>query len=248
MDVSSFVLLGHQQALRRRLDVVANNMANVSTVGFKREQPVFQEAVRRSDGELAKDARSVSFVLDHGATHDTRAGAFQATGNPLDLMIEGPGYLSVSLPDGTTAFTRAGNLKVLDDGRLGTAGGQVVLGDNGQPIAIPPEAAGRLTLGRDGTVHGPDGPLGRIGVTVFDDESGVDPRGDGLMIGSGGRLLGAAETRVKSGGLESSNVQPITETTHMIEILRSYQSSMRLADNLTDMRKRAIERLSRLGN
>ena len=247
MDVSSYVLLSHEQALRRRMDVVANNMANVSTTGFKREQPVFHELVERSAGEAAA-GRDVSFVLDRGAAHDTREGAFLATGNPLDVAVLGRGYLSVALPDGGTAYTRAGNLKLLDDGRLGTAGGLPVLGDNGAPITVPAEAAGRLSIGEDGTVNGPDGPIGRIVVTRFGDEAALSQRGDGLFDGTGGQLLAPAETRIKSGGLEGSNVQPIVETTHMVEILRSYQTSQRLSDGIHDMRKRAIERLGRLGN
>ncbi|HYZ47734.1 MAG TPA: flagellar hook-basal body complex protein, partial [Sphingomonas sp.] len=98
MDISSYVLLSHEQALRRRMDVVANNMANTSTVGFRREQPVFREYVEQSPETPVETGRNVSFVLDYGAVHDTRAGAFQATGNPLDVMIDGPGYLTIEAP------------------------------------------------------------------------------------------------------------------------------------------------------
>lgn len=248
MDISSYVLLSHEQALRRRLDVVANNMANVSTVGFRREQPVFHEQLKRGETAMTPDAKNTHFVLDYGAVHDVRAGAFEATGNPLDVMIEGPGYLAVALPDGGTAYTRAGNLKVLDDGTLATAGGTPVRGEGGQPIVIPPEQLGRVRLAPDGSVIGTDGPIGRVTVTVFDNEALVDPRGDGLMDAANGRVLGAAETKLRTGGLEGSNVQAIAETTDMIEILRSYQTSQRMSDAMNDMRKRAIERLGRAGN
>ena len=77
MDISSYVLLSHEQALRRRMDVVANNLANTSTVGFKREQPVFHEFVKKGSEGVVDAARDVSFVLDYGAVHDTSAGAFQ---------------------------------------------------------------------------------------------------------------------------------------------------------------------------
>lgn len=248
MDLSSTVLLSHEQALRRKLDVVANNMANVSTIGFKREQPVFHDMVERSDGEVAADAKPVSFVLDYGAVHDSSAGAFQATGDPLDVMVEGAGYLGVTLPDGGTAYTRAGNLKILESGELAAAGGEPVQGDGGKPIVIPPDAQGRLRIAADGTVEGPQGPLGRIAVTRFEDEATVNPRGDGLYDGSGGRVLGATETVLRSGGLEASNVQPIAETTQMVEILRAYQASQKMVDSLSDMRRQAIGRLGRLGN
>lgn len=248
MDVSAYVLLSHEQALRRRLDVVANNMANVGTTGFKREQPVFHELVRNTDGQMAQGAKPVSFVLDFGAVHDTANGAFQATGNPLDLAVDGAGYLSVAMPDGSTAYTRAGSLKLLDDGRLATSGGQPIRGEGGGPITIPADQQGRLTVLPDGTVNGPTGPLGRIAVTMFDDEAQLAPIGGTLLSGTGGRELAAGETKLRSGGLEASNVQPITETTQMVEILRSYQTSQRMSDSLGDMRRQAIGRLGRLGN
>jgi len=245
MDIPAYVLLSHEQALRRRLDVVANNMANASTVGFKREQPLFHEYVERSPEALVDAAKPTSFVLDYGAIHDTAAGAFQPTGNPLDVMIEGPGYLSVETPEGGVAYTRAGLIKVLESGELATAGGQKLLGEGGQPIAVPPDQAGRLSVLGDGTVMGSQGPVGRLSVTVFDDERAVSPRGDGMMTGDGGRALTAAETKLKAGGVEGSNVQPIAETTAMVEILRSYQRSQRMSESLNDMRQRAIERLGR---
>jgi flagellar basal-body rod protein FlgF len=246
MDVSAYVLLSHEQALRRRLDVAANNMANTSTIGFKREQPLFHEYVERADEAPVDSAKNTSFVLDYGAVHDARQGAFQATGNPLDVMIDGPGYLSVETPEGGVAYTRAGSIKIREDGQLVTAGGQPLLGAGGRPITIPADQRGAIAVTADGNIVGAQGALGRLAVTVFDDERGLDPRGDGMMTGQGGRELAAGETRLKVGGLEGSNVQPIVETTAMVEILRSYQSSQRLSDSLNDMRKNAIGRLSRI--
>lgn len=245
MDIASYVLLSQEQALRRKLDVAANNMANMNTAGFKRERPVFHEYVETGEDAVIPAAKPTSFVLDYGAVHDTASGAFQATANPLDVMIDGPGYLAVEAPGGGTAYTRAGFLKVSDAGELVTAGGQRLLGEGGRPILVPPEEAALLSIGSDGTIAGANGPLGRITVTVFGDETGLDHRGDGLMTGTGGRELTAAETRLRSGGIEGSNVNAIQETTDMVEILRAYQTSQRMADSMSDMRKRAIERLGR---
>jgi flagellar basal-body rod protein FlgF len=247
MDVSSYVLLSHEQALRRRLDVAANNMANISTVGFKREQPVFHDYVEHSDTAVTEDAKTTAFVLDYGATHDASAGAFQATGNPLDVMIDGPGYLSVEAPGGATAYTRAGLIQVLPSGDLATIGGQRLLGEGGKPINIPQQDAGNLSIATDGTVSGTTGPLGRLAVTVFPSEAGVTPRGDGLMAASGGRELTAAETKLRSGGVEGSNVQPISETADMVEILRAYQSSQQMTQSMADLRRKAIDQLGKVG-
>ncbi|MBO9623752.1 MAG: flagellar hook-basal body complex protein [Sphingomonas sp.] len=245
MDISSYVLLSQEQALRRRLDVAANNLANMNTVGFKREKPVFREYVEQGETAI-EPAKKTSYVLDYGAVHDASMGAFQPTENPLDVMIEGQGYLSVEAPGGGTAYTRAGYIKVLESGELATAGGQRLLGEGGRPIKVPPESAGRLSITADGSVVGPDGPLGRLTVTVFD-EANVDPRGDGLMNASNGRELTAAETKLRSGGVEGSNVNAIVETTDMVEILRAYQTSQHLTEGLNDLRQKAIDRLGRVG-
>jgi flagellar basal-body rod protein FlgF len=247
MDISSYVLLSHEQALRRQLDIAANNMANMTTAGFKREQALFREYVERGEEASVDRARNTSFVLDFGAVHDIAPGAFQPTGNPLDVMIEGPGYLAVETPEGGTAYTRAGYARILENGDLVTSGGQRILGEGGRPINIPPEAGNDLSVAGDGTIMGADGPLGRMAVTVFDDEAGLDPRGDGMLTGAGGRELTAAQTRLRSGGIEQSNVQPIVETNRMVEILRAYQTSMRMSENLSDMRRSAIEKLGRFG-
>lgn len=245
MDISTYVLLSHEQALQRRLDVTANNMANSSTVGFKREQPVFHEYLERGGSDSVPQAGTTSYVLDYGAIHDTGMGAFQTTGNPLDVMIDGPGYLAVEAPGGGTAYTRAGFIKVLPSGDLATSGGQRLLDATGKPINVPPDQLGTLSIASDGSVANAQGVLGRLAVTVFPDESIVDPRGDGLMTGSGGRVLSATETKLVSGGVEGSNVQPIVETTAMVEILRSYQSSQRMSQAMDDLRKNAIDRLGR---
>jgi flagellar basal-body rod protein FlgF len=245
MDISSYVLLSHEQALQRRLDVTANNMANTSTVGFKREQPVFHEYVEQGGDASVKAANTTSYVLDYGAIHDTGMGAFQPTGNPLDVMIDGPGYLGIEAPGGGTAYTRAGFVKVLTSGDLATAGGQRLLDGTGKPINVPPDQLASLSIASDGSVTSASGVIGRLAVTVFADEATVSPRGDGLMAGAGGRILSAAETKLTTGGVEGSNVQPIVETTAMVEILRSYQSSQRMSDGIEQMRSRAIDRLGR---
>lgn len=245
MDVSTYVLLSHEQALRRRLDVTANNMANANTVGFKREQPLFHEYVETTREAPVEDAKKTSFVLDYGAVHDIAPGAFQPTGNPLDVMIDGPGYLSVQLGD-DVGYTRAGFVKIQENGELATAGGQTLLGEGGTPIIVPPEQRATVAIASDGSVMTREGQIGRLAITVFPDELLVSPRGDGMMSGTGGQILPAEQTRLRVGGVEGSNVQPIVETTAMVEILRSYQNSMRMSENLNEMRKQAISRLGRI--
>ncbi|WP_010185057.1 flagellar hook-basal body complex protein [Sphingomonas sp. PAMC 26605] len=245
MDMPSYVLLSQEQALQRRLEVAANNMANMNTSGFKAEQPVFHEYVAQAGDTAAAQTPTTSFVLDYGAIHDLGPGAFDPTGNPLDVMIEGPGYLAVSLPAGGTAYTRAGSLKLSPTGELTAANGGLLQGEGGSPITIPPEQMGQVSIASDGTVSTPQGPVGRIAVTTFGAEGSVTPRGDGLFDGKNGTELPAAETRLTAGGIEGSNVQPIAETTKMVEILRAYQSSVAIASSLNDMRQHAIDQLGK---
>ena len=246
MDLSSFVLLSHERALQRKLEIAANNLANMNSVGFKREKPLFHEYLQKGRNGVGAEVDETSYVLDYGATHDTAQGSFQVTGNPLDVMIDGPGYLSVDLGEGEVGFTRAGSLKVMETGEVTNSAGRPVLGEGGAPLFVPPDLIGQLSVAKDGAIMGPDGPIGRISVTVFEDEAALVQRGDGLMTGAGGRELAPEETRIQSGGLESSNVQAIVETTDMIEILRSYQASKRMADDISEMRKRALSRLGRV--
>ena len=243
-DVSSFVLLSREQALRRQLDIATNNMANVNTVGYKREQALFHEYVERAREAPVKDAKKTSYVLDYGAIHDSRPGNFQPTGHRLDVMIDGPGYFSIENGDGSVSYSRAGLFRVRDDGTLATTNGNAVLGEDGRPMTIPEDQAASLSIDSDGTVATATGPIGRIAVTLFD-EMRVSVRGDGLVDGAGGRLLPPGETHLQTGGVEGSNVQPILESTAMVEILRAYQTSMEMSQSLDAMRKQAIGRLSR---
>ena len=155
---------------------------------------------------------------------------------------EGP----VAMPDGSTAYTRAVNLKVLENGQLATSAGQPIRGEGGAPITVPADQQGRVSVLSDGTVNGSGGPLGRIALTRFDDESRVAPIGNNLLAGTGGRELSAEETRLRSGGLESSNVQPIVEMTRLIEVSRAYEQMAKMMDSTSDLSSRSIERLGRV--
>lgn len=247
MDVSSFVLLSQNQALRRRLDVIANNVANINTAGFRREQPVFREYVEQNKDAPAPGMESTSYVLDFGTVHDTSPGAFQVTGNPLDIMIEGPGYLTVEGPDGNAAYTRSGLMRLSDNGELITSAGKRVLGANGRPIAIPAGQTGQVKISGDGAVVGPQGEIGRLAIVSFENEGALTPVGDSTFTAAPGLATAVARPRVQSGGFEGSNVQAVLETTQMIEVLRSYQNTQRALDGIRDIRAKAIDKLGRLG-
>src|SRR5258708_4928268 len=133
MQSASLVLLSDQQALQRAIDVVANNVANASTTGFKREGIAFDTLLSQSTS-----GQPVSFVVDRSTYRDASTGPIQATGNQLDLAIEGPGYFQVRGLDGaSTNYTRGGAFQVNNEGQIVTLSGQPVLSDGGQPITLP---------------------------------------------------------------------------------------------------------------
>lgn len=246
MDVGSVVLLGHELALRRQVDIIANNLANAQTTGFKRERSVFHTELSRMQAAPTPEQRAVHHVLDYGAVHDVSEGPFQATGNPLDVAIAGAGYFAVALADGSRAFTRAGAIRISPEGFAEVAGARL-LGDGAQPIQIPPDEAARASIAADGTISGPGGVYGRIAVYEAD-EATMDPRGNALVSVTDPRELAAERTRLRVGGLEGSNVRPVIESAELIDVVRAYQSSQRLSESLSDLRRRSIERLGRFGN
>ncbi len=168
-------------------------------------------------------------MLDFGAVHDTAQGAFQATGNPLDVMIDGPGYLNVEAPGGGVAYTRAGFVKILQTGDLATSGGERLLDTNGRPINVPQDQMRTLTIAADGTVMTPNGPLGRLAITSFPDEMQVTAARRRHVRRQSAASSPSRRRGCAPAGSRRSNVEPIVETTKMVEILRAYQSSMAMS-------------------
>lgn len=152
MDNALLLSLSNQLVARRSMDVVANNIANMNTTGFKRESPVFNEYVVKVDAEGAfgRVAQPLSFVRDTLATHDMSSGEMVTTGNQLDAAIDGSGFFTVSTPDGDR-YTRNGNFGLDDTGRLVTNSGHPVLDDGGSEIVFSPEET-QISIGRDGTI------------------------------------------------------------------------------------------------
>lgn len=245
MDVQSHIALSSQMALRRRLDIVANNIANVNTAGYKRENVVFNVADRVMQG-VRGNGRHVAYVIDKGTAQDHRQGELIVTDNPLDVAIIGDAYIAVRTPSGQVAYTRNGRLQILAGGELGLSTGETVLNDRGQSIILDPDDT-QVTIGRDGLVTTSQGERGRITIARFADTAKLQKLGNTLVTGDAQPVdPGAAELR--SGMIEGSNVSPIEETTQMIEILRSYQAMQRLTDRTNEIRSRAVERLGRVDN
>jgi flagellar basal-body rod protein FlgF len=235
MESTAHIALSRQMVLGRQLEVLAHNVANATASGFKAET-LLLEPVAVAAGRHQR----LAFVQDVGMVRDLDPGPIIATGNPLDLAIEGPGYFSVETDQGVR-YTRSGQFRLDDQGELSTANGATVLDDGGAALALPVDA-GPITIAADGTVSSAAGIAGRIELVTFADEQRLSKVGDGLYR-TDQTPQPASESRLVQGSLEGSNVQPIIEMTRMMATVRAYQGTQRLLDTHHELQRRAIERM-----
>jgi flagellar basal-body rod protein FlgF len=235
METTAYIALSRQVALHRRMEIIANNVANMTATGFKAEALLFEPTWSRAGRE-----QQLAFVQDVGVARDLRAGPMTSTGNALDLAIDGPGYFAIETAQGTR-YGRGGQFRLSESGELVTGAGDRVLDDGGAPLTLPPDA-GPISIAADGTVSTAQGVAGRIGVVEFAQEQRMRKVGGGLYQADEPPLP-AEQARVVQGMLEGSNVQPIMEMTEMMATVRAYQSTHRLLETHHELQRRAIERM-----
>lgn len=243
MENSLLVGLSRQVALRRELDVVANNLANLNTTGFKAEGVLFEQyldPVARAHDFAAPDQR-IAFVIDRATRTEFAQGPIERTGSAFDLAIDGEGFLVVETEAGER-FTRNGSLALDPAGTLVTAEGRPVLGDNG-PIVLDPNDT-EFTIAPDGTVSTRDGDRGRLRVVRFEHEGQLVKEGDNLFSARGEPQPAEPLTRLIQGAIEKSNVRPVLEMSRMIEITRAYTALSQMMTRTDELRRSAIERLA----
>jgi flagellar basal-body rod protein FlgF len=247
MDNSLLVSLSHQLASYRAMDVIANNIANVSTPGFKREAAKFEEYVammRPAEGQTGM--QPVSFVKDAGVMRDSSQGNIEQTGAPFDVAIAGSGFFQIQTPTGMR-YTRDGHFSLDANGNLVTSQGFQVQGDGGA-ITITPND-GDINIAPDGTissvVRGVGNQLAKLKV--------VDFANPDAMVKQGSNLYSTTQTpntpaivNIRQGALEASNVQPVIEISHMIEVMRAYEATSSLSKSQEDMMRQAINQLGQM--
>ena len=240
MDNVSLLSLSYQLAAFRSMDVIANNIANASTPGYKRESAKFEELVQQvKPSETQKGTSTLSFVKDAGVVRDLSGGRLENTGARYDLAINGDGYFAVQTAAGER-YTRNGHFTLNADGNIVTETGDQVLGDGG-PIAITADD-GDVAIGADGTISGKNGQIGKLRLVDFADPRSLQKQGDSLY--STTQTANAATGAVLAQGmLEGSNVQPVLEISRMIEVMRSYEATSSLEKSAADMKRQAIQKL-----
>lgn len=246
MENPTYLAINHLSALQRQMEVIANNVANASTTGFKGQRILFAEMLnsQATNPGLAQGSR-VAFVEEVGMLRDTRDGQLISTGNSLDLAINGSGYFAVETPGGTR-YTRDGRFRLGADGRIVSQDGFALLDQGGRPISIRPGESG-IEISRTGRITTESGEAGRIQVARFENEQSLRTQGGGLLSSDAEPQQSDTPVDVRQGMLEGSNVQTVTEITNMIEVLRRYQSAQRIVDTEGDRTRRTIERLAKVG-
>lgn len=233
MEAAGYVTLTRQSGLLREMQIVANNVANGSTAGFRREGIIFSEFVRR-----AGDAPSMSMALGGTRRIDLTEGGLTRTGGAFDFAIRGDGFFLVETPAGPR-LTRAGVFTPDADGGLRTPDGHPLLDAGGSPVTVPPGIR-TVQLGADGTLSGDGQPFARLGLWLPSDPLALRHVGGTLF--EGGDPVPATGGLLVQGSLEDSNVDPVLEVARMIEVQRAYESGQGFLDR-EDERMRGMIRM-----
>jgi flagellar basal-body rod protein FlgF/flagellar basal-body rod protein FlgG len=251
MENTLLIGLSRQMMLERQMDVVANNVANVNTNGYKADRSLFEEylmPVAHEDNFVGGDRR-LSFVQDRATFHDFAGGPTEQTKNPLDVAIDGKAFLVVQTPAGER-YTRDGGLQINAQGQLVTASGSPVLGTNG-PITFQ-QTDHDIAISDDGTVtviegtnNAADSIRGKLRLVSFAQAQKLLKEGSNLYAAGEGNIARPDTTaRVRQGFIERSNVSAVSEMSRMVEVSRAYTQRATLLQQQSDLQRSAIEKLA----
>jgi flagellar basal-body rod protein FlgF len=235
MDAAGYTTLNRQSGLMREMGVVANNIANSSTTGFRREGVVFSEVVAALDHDP-----SLSMAHASGRHVDLSQSTLSQTGGAFDFAIQGEGFFLIETPNGNQ-LTRAGSFTPSAEGELVTPDGYRLLDVGGAPVFVPPDAKG-VSLASDGTLSAGGQPIGQIGVWQPADPLSLRHQSGTLF--SAEEIEPATNATILQGMLEDSNVEPVSEIARMIEVQRAYEMGQKFLD-AEDERVRGV--ISALG-
>lgn len=238
MSDAALSSLQQQTVLSRQMEIIADNIANISTPGFKAEMLA---VIPEGDGVAPKNEL---MAVPLGLVRDIRAGDFNHTGNSLDLAIKGDGFFVVQTPAGER-YTRNGRFQLDGDGQIVNSNGYALLGDGGGAITVPP-GSGSISISRDGTISTANGGnIGTIGVVTFANQRAMQ-RGDGGLFIADQPPLPAEDAEIIQGSIENSNVKAVVQITEMIQVMRSYQQAQRIVDSENERVTRAIRSLTQV--
>lgn len=238
MESPLIIALSRQMASRDQVESIANNIANMNTAAYKGERTVFNKFLTPDAGQ-----QQITFPKYVGIHRETQAGPINATGNPLDVALRGDAFMVIQTPAGPR-YTRDGHFNLDVKGQMVNGRGQAVLGDNDQPIVIPPNTA-EISIDGNGGISADNVQVGKLKLVGFDNLQRMQRTGDGLYT-TDAQAKPAKDTDVLQGQLEGANIQPILEITRMIEASRVYQSSQKVINSEDERIRGAIQRLGKV--
>lgn len=236
MDASGYVTLSRQSGLMSEMEMIAHNMANISTTGFRREGMIFSEYVLG-----VEDGPSISMAFGNTRSVDLSQAGVSQTGGSFDFALQGEGFFQVQTPTGIM-LTRAGSFTPSAAGELMTSDGYAVLDEGGSPIAVPPNAKA-IAVARDGTMSADGQPFARLGVVAPDDRTSLQHQMGTLF--TAGATQPVETPQVLQGYLEESNVDAVSEVSRMIAVQRAYEMGQSFLDREDDRMKTVIQTLGR---
>jgi flagellar basal-body rod protein FlgF len=244
MDNVLYVGLSRQMTLQREMDVIANNVANVDTAGFKLESLMVETDTEHLPVDPASmSLPNVNFSLDSGVVRDFSQGGLKETGGPLSMAIQGQGFFKVMTAQGER-YTRDGRFQLDAQGRVVTAEGDPVQGDGGDIVLDP--LKGPPSIAADGTVSQQAQTVGKVSVVTFGSLSALTKQGGGYYSNDSNlQPQPATGSLVRQGMLESSNVEPITQITRLIQVSRAYESIANMMDQAGQLSNSAVDRLGK---
>lgn len=242
MDNTLLIGLSQQMAMRRQMDIISNNIANMSTTAFKAEDVLLNEyPVQVDAGELG--LLDLSFVEDVSIIRNLAEGPMEHTDSPLDLAISGEGFFTISTPAGER-YTRNGHFTLDGEGRIATHDGNPLLDASGSVIVIGPEETD-LTIAHDGSVSTSAGSKGRIALVQFLQPADMEAIGSSLYK-TDQQPEPAQGVSIVQGALEQSNVSPVLEMTKMLEMVRAYQAVSNLMERANELSRRAVRDMGQI--
>jgi flagellar basal-body rod protein FlgF len=238
MESTINVALSRQMAVKDQMSVIANNIANMSSGGYKAERLVFKRFLAHTVG-----GEAINFVGKVNLHRDTRNGPITRTSNQLDIGLKGAGFLSVQTPNGIN-YSRNGHLSLNSNGELITSAGHQVL-DRGQKPIVIGNSVQNITIAKDGTITADGEEVGQINVVKFENVQALKRTG-GSLFRSNETPVTDESTMVVQGHVEGSNVQPVLEMTQFMSAARFYQTVNKVIEREDERMRRAIETLGHM--
>ncbi len=241
MDIVSSVAASRLVAQQREMDVIADNIANANTPGFKAERVQFSDWLTRRRGtDAPRGDRSIAYTQDRATWREQQTGTMMHTGNTFDLGITSDGYFTVRTSRGPR-LTRDGRFALTSSGTIVDGADNAVLDSNGRPIVLSSTDT-QITIAGDGTVSSENGQLAKIGVVRPTDAMQLTAEGNTLFR-SGSPTAPVTSAGVVQGSMEDSNVQPVLEMTRMMDGLRQFQFVSQFIQAEGDRQQAVIDKL-----